>query len=91
MMTFFYLLLNWKSPKLAYEVKGQYKSHTLFFRNVKHVAETKLVSDDSAHVKFKCIRDAKRAVNRLNNHEYRGNILFVISNDKVLDCAKFNP
>ncbi|XP_045196395.2 RNA-binding protein 28-like [Mercenaria mercenaria] len=43
---------------------------------VKHVAECKLLTGGKeAHLKFKCIRDAKRAIRKLHNHAYKDSML----------------
>ena len=42
------------------------------YRGVKQIAESRLVSATGAHLKFKCIRDAKRAIRKLHNHTYKG-------------------
>ncbi|KAH3730338.1 RNA-binding protein 28-like [Dreissena polymorpha] len=39
--------------------------------SVKQLAESHLVSANVAHLKFKCIRDAKRAIRKLHNHPYK--------------------
>jgi len=43
------------------------------FRSIKQLAEWKILGGGNvAQLKFKCIRDAKRAIRKLHNHAYKG-------------------
>ncbi|XP_052808142.1 RNA-binding protein 28-like isoform X3 [Mya arenaria] len=42
---------------------------------VKQLAESRAVGQKIAHLKFKCIRDAKRAIRKLHNHPYKDSML----------------